>query len=93
MRDADFEWDDAKAARNWRDHGVTFRSARAVFDDLRALDRPDDGQDETEDRFATIGMVEGRLLLVAYTMRAHRIRMISARLADPFERQSYRNGN
>jgi uncharacterized DUF497 family protein len=52
VRDADFEWDDAKAARNWRDHGVTFRSARAVFDDLCALDRPDDGQDETEDRFA-----------------------------------------
>jgi uncharacterized DUF497 family protein len=33
MNDADFEWDDAKAAQNYIDHGVTFEAARAVFED------------------------------------------------------------
>jgi uncharacterized DUF497 family protein len=64
-----FEWDDAKAAANYSKHGVTFEAARDVFKDPFALDWVDDGQDEGEQRFATLGMVEGRLLFVAYTMR------------------------
>ena len=65
MRDDEFEWDDDKAARNLRDHRVTFWTARSVFDDPFALDRPDQGQDDTEDRFTTIGIAEGRLLFVS----------------------------
>ena len=33
MQDELFAWDDAKAASNWRDHGVTFEMAREVFKD------------------------------------------------------------
>ena len=33
MRDDEFEWDDRKAARNFRDHGITFEKARVAFDD------------------------------------------------------------
>ena len=89
MRDDKFEWDDRKAARNARHHGVAFETARAVFRDPAAIDRPDDGHDEPEDRFATVAMVENRLLFVSYTMRGPRIRIISARLAEPHERRSY----
>ena len=28
-----FEWDDGKAASNWRKHGVTFEEAASVFED------------------------------------------------------------
>ena len=31
MEDDNFVWDDDKAARNWRDHAVTFEMARQVF--------------------------------------------------------------
>jgi hypothetical protein len=31
MEDENFAWDDGKAARNWRDHGVTFEMARDAF--------------------------------------------------------------
>jgi len=60
MRDDDFEWFDAKAARNWRLHDVSFEMAREVFKDAFAVEWADDAQDEGEDRFVTIGMVENR---------------------------------
>jgi uncharacterized DUF497 family protein len=93
MQDETFEWDDIKAASNWRDHGVTFEVAREVLKDIFAVEWDDDGQDDTEERFVTIGMVENRLLFVSYTLRGKRIRIISARLAEPYERRRYHNEN
>jgi len=40
-----------------------------------------------------IGMVESRLLSVAYTIRGQRIRIISARKAEPYERRKYHDEN
>ena len=79
MQDEEFEWDDAKAALNWRDHGVSFEMARDVFKDIFAIEWTDDRHGDAEERFVTVGMVEGRLLLVVYTLRGERIRIISAR--------------
>ena len=62
MNDGAFQWDDTKAARNYAKHGVTFEAARDVFKDPFAFDWTDEGQDEGEQRFTTLGMVEGRLL-------------------------------
>jgi hypothetical protein len=93
MDDGTFQWDDTKAAANYAKHGVTFEAARDVFKDPFALDWIDDAQDESEERFATLGMVEGRLLFVAYAVRSGVIRIISARLAEPFERRRYHEEN
>ena len=44
MRDDEFEWDDNKAPRNIREHGVTFDLARLAFetdDDWFEYDDPD----------------------------------------------------
>ena len=38
-------------------------------------------------------MLEDRLLLVAYTIREERIRIISARKAEPYERRKYHDRN
>ena len=89
MIDDEFEWDDAKAAQNFRDHGVTFEIARTVFRDPIALDWLDDREDHGEPRYSTIGMGEGRLLYVAYTVRGDSIRIISARGAEPYEQRRY----
>ncbi|MBV8824092.1 MAG: BrnT family toxin [Hyphomicrobiales bacterium] len=89
MDDGPFQWDDGKAAANYAKHGVTFEAARDVFKDPFAPNWIDDSQDESEERFATVGMVEGRLLFVAYVLRGDTIRIISARLAEPFERRRY----
>jgi hypothetical protein len=88
-----FEWNDAKAARNWRDHAVSFEAARDAFRDAFAVEWADDAQDAAEPRFALLGMVENRLLFVACTMRDDRIRIISARKAEPRERRRSHDEN
>jgi uncharacterized protein len=93
MQDDAFAWDDDKAARNWRDHGVTFEIAREVFQDIFAVEWTDYGHNDPEERFVTVGMVESRLIVVSYTLRGPRIRIISARLAEPYERRKYHNEN
>ena len=93
MKSDDFEWDDSKAASNLRNHKITFEMARDVFSDPFIVEWADDGQDESEQRFAALGMVDNRILFVAYTMRGDVIRIISARLAEPFERRRYHNEN
>jgi uncharacterized protein len=93
MQDDAYEWDDAKAARNRLAHDVSFEMAREVFKDAFAIEWADHGQGGGEDRFVTVGMVENRLLFVSYTLRGERIRIISARPAEPFERRRYHNEN
>jgi len=66
--DKSFEWDNVKAIANWRAHGVSFEMARDVFKDVFAVEWVDDRQGSPEERFAAVGMVENRLLFVAYTM-------------------------
>lgn len=89
MRDDDFEWDDAKAAANLLRHGVSFFTARRVFNDPFAFEKLDDRMNYREDRFATTALVDGTMLSVAWTERAERIRIISARFATAQERRLY----
>lgn len=93
MQDEEFEWDDDKAARNLIRHGVSFEVARRAFDDVFGVARDDRREDYGEDRATLIAMVEGRLVFVAVTMRQDRVRIIMARLAEPFEKQLYHDEN
>jgi uncharacterized protein len=93
MEDENFAWDNDKAARNWRDHAVTFEMAREVFRDPFAIEWEDLEQDSSEERYGVIGTVEGRLLFVGYTMRGEKIQIITARRAEPYERHRYHEEN
>jgi uncharacterized DUF497 family protein len=86
-----FEWDAKKADDNYRKHGVRFSTdALGVFDDDFALTLTDDESDGVEQRFITIGMGSNAcLLVVVYTCRGDNIRIISARTAEPHEREEY----
>lgn len=86
-----FEWDYAKAASNKAKHGVSFELARDVFDDIFAIEKLDEDLGYGELRYSTVGMAGGCLLQVAYTMRGEKIRIISARGAEPYERRLYHN--
>jgi hypothetical protein len=88
-----FEWDRKKAARNLRDHGVSFEEATRVFNDPLALDDIDDREDYGEERSNMIGVAGDRLLVVTYTLRGGKTRIISARPAEPNERRRYREEN
>ena len=93
MQGDSFEWDNKKAAANARKHSVTFEMARDIFSDPFAIDELDERADYGEVRYVITGMVEGRLLFVAYTMRDERIRIISARGAEPYEQRRYTEEN
>jgi uncharacterized protein len=89
MRDGEFEWDDLKAEANLKKHGVSFQEARRVFDDIFALVEEDISADFDEDRFLATGMVGDTLIMVVFTERGSRIRLISARRATSHEQRRY----
>jgi hypothetical protein len=83
-----FEWDPKKAATNVRKHGIRFADAVSVLEDDRAITVSDDSIDEQ--RWVTIGMdAVDRILVVVYTWRGEKIRIISARRATQRESQQY----
>lgn len=89
----DYEWDAKKAAANFRKHGVFFADAATVFVDELAVRRRDQISSVDEDRFVILGMsVPGDVLVVVYTWRGEKIRIVSARKATPGERRSYGGG-
>ena len=77
-----FEWDDAKAERNRKKHGVTFEEAATIFEDPLSLTIEDPLHSHGEERFIILGAsAQGRLLVVVHTERGERMRIISAREA------------
>ena len=86
------EWDPHKAVINLQKHGVKFSDAEAVLFDPNALSF-EDITAQGEQRFVVIGMDHlWRLLVVVYTDRGNRIRLISARPATRSERKQYESG-
>jgi uncharacterized DUF497 family protein len=83
-----YEWDPAKARRNFQKHGVDFADAVAVFEDEYALTLEDSSSEEL--RWVSVGLDHlGRVLVVVYTWRGENIRIVSARPATPRERRQY----
>lgn len=90
---ADFEWDPAKAEANLRKHGVSFLKAIQIYSDSARVELSDFSDERHEDRWLAIGRVEPHILLVVFTQREGRIRLISARKANRHEQQIYWNGH
>ena len=86
----DYEWDRKKAAINLRKHGIDFADAVGVLEDDYALWQEDVDAYGEEIRYLALGMdYLGRLLVVVFTLRDDRIRIISARRATKYERETY----
>jgi hypothetical protein len=85
-----FEWDPAKARNNLEKHRVSFDEAATVFYDDSAIIDDDPDHSLGEHRELILGLSAGRrLVLVSFTERGDRIRIIHARNATPHERQRY----
>ena len=85
-------WDEDKNAANKGKHGIGFESAQLAFQDPLSL--TDYDRYEGEERFHTIGMVEGRLILVVHTLSEGQLepecgRIISARKPTQYEKRAY----
>ena len=85
-----FEWDIDKYKINLKKHGISFEEATTVWTDILALIAPAPEHSFREEREWIIGeSYKGRLLIVVYTIRNDKIRIISARLATKKERKEY----
>ena len=85
-----FSWDETKARKNLKKHGVSFDEASTVFFDSFAITIPDPDHSVNEYRLLTIGRsLSGKLLVVAHTEDDDLIRIINAREATRRERKDY----
>ena len=86
MDDDDFEWHAPKRAINLEKHGIDFEDAIAIWAGpvatRRAVHKP-------EERFVSVGVMDGRMIAVVWTRRGDRRRLISARRARDNERLCY----
>ena len=84
-----FEWDEAKNRSNIGKHGFDLADAEEMFAGV-LFARPDTREDYGEDRWVGIGMIRGRLAVVAFAERdPDTIRIISLRKASQNERRQY----
>lgn len=86
----DFEWDDAKSARNFRERGLCFDDAAMIFLGP-TVEIVDERRPYGETRVKAIGVVEGEFLVVVFTDRREARRIISARKANRKERELWRS--
>lgn len=83
-----FEWDTKKDEANRERHKIGFLAASALFEQehVEAEARMEAG----ERRLLAVGMVRGQHVVVIYTWRGERRRLISARKARENEKEAYR---
>jgi uncharacterized protein len=88
--DLQFEWDADKAKANATKHGVPFEEALTVFSDplARLFDDPDHSAEEQREIIVGYS-VKPRLLVVGFTERVGRVRLIHARPATRTERKRH----
>ena len=86
----EFEWNEEKAEVNLAKHGVSFEEAKTSFADPFYIDFYDPDHSEGEERYILIGQsAQLRLLVVSYTERGTKTRLISAREATRQEKETY----
>lgn len=84
-----FEWDEKNSDDNRERRGFAFDDVMTVFLDPDRVTFLDARRDYGEDRWTTLGEIEGRLFALTFTMRGEVIRIISARKANKRERKRY----
>ena len=88
----EFEWDERKREANLTKHGVDFVRAVDVFFDESRIELESGRADER--RYQAIGEVDDNtIILLVYTHRADKKRIISARMASRKERKLYYGDN
>lgn len=85
-----FEWNAGNARKNWRRHRVTQAECEQVLLGRPLVVVPDTRHSAVETRQIALGTTAaGRLLMVAFTIRGTRLRVISARPMSRRERTIY----
>jgi uncharacterized DUF497 family protein len=86
-----YEWDEQKRLSNARKHGIDFRDAVEIFEGDKVL-MEDERFTYGERRFVSLGLLQGRAIVVVYTEQGDVTRIISARKATKYEQTIYLQG-
>ena len=73
----EFEYDDHQANLNLAKHGVDFADAVRIFSDPFRIEQVDERFDYQEIRLKVIGRVDNSILLVIYTERDSKYRIMA----------------
>jgi hypothetical protein len=84
----EFAWDDKKRKINLKNHGLDFADAEMVFSGA-TFTFEDDRFDYGEDRFITMGLLRGVVVVIAHTERGEAARIISMRKANKHEQEIF----
>ena len=85
-----FEWDQANINKNWTKHNVSTEECEQVFRNYPLRTSPDQEHSRSESRFQALGRTDDRRpLFLSFTIRNHKIRIISARDQSRKERNIY----
>lgn len=83
-----YEWDEAKRQQTLIKRSIDFADAeRFQWDTANIV--VDNRRDYKESRLAAIGFIDGRLHVMAFTMRGDIVRIISLRRANKREERNY----
>ena len=83
-----YEWDEPKRRSTLAARGVDFADM-GRFDWSNATTAEDDRAHYGETRFVSVGRIDGRLHVCAWTLRRENIRIISLRKANAREKENY----
>lgn len=87
-----FDWDENNSEKNWIAHQVVWTEAEEIFFNEPLIVASDPLHSALEVRFFALGQTDaGRLLFLAFTVRQHMIRVISARDMSRRERKVYQD--
>lgn len=90
MQPQGFDWDKSNRYKNWEKHKVDFRECEEVFFNKPLKITYDRRHSQDELRFAALGQTNrSRKLLIIFTIRKNKIRIISARSQSKKERRTY----
>ena len=85
-----FQWDRGNLEKSQQKHGVRLKETEEIFLDENVLFVEDVKHSQKEQRYIAIGQTAQKVvLLVVFTFRGKRIRVISARHANKKERSEY----
>jgi len=82
------EWDDNKNQRNIQRRGLDFRDAKSILKGP-TIEGEDTRKNYGEVRWVAHGLFRGFIVVIVYTIRNDKIRIISLRYANKRERGRY----
>ena len=89
-----FDWDEGNLLKNWEKHSVSHLEAEQIFFNEPLLVFEDLKHSLEESRWYVLGRTDNfRNLMVVFTIREDRIRVISARDMSRRERKIYEKEN